>query len=136
VRLLLAGLAGLLFGAGLVVAGMTNPANILSFLDISGAWDPTLMFVMGGAVITYAILIRPTLGRGRPLLDSELHLPVRSEIDLRLVAGAAIFGVGWGLSGFCPGPAIVAAVTGLTSALVFVAAMVAGMLVWHQVDRR
>lgn len=135
-RLLLAALAGLLFGAGLVVAGMSDPANIISFLDITGAWDPALMFVMGGAVITYAILIRPTLGRGRPWLDTELHLPTHTAIDLRLVAGAAIFGVGWGISGFCPGPSIVAAFAGLTSAIVFVGAMIAGMFAWSQVDRR
>lgn len=135
-KVVLAGIAGLVFGVGLLISGMTDPAKVIGFLDITGAWEPALMFVMGGAVVTYALLIRPTLHRGRPWLDTELHLPTRADIDLPLVAGAAIFGVGWGLGGFCPGPGIVAAASGATSALVFVAAMAAGMAVWSWIDRR
>lgn len=135
-KVLLAGLAGLLFGVGLLISGMTDPAKVIAFLDVTGAWEPALMFVMGGAMVTYALLVRPTLRRGRPWLGSELHLPAQTGIDLPLVAGAAIFGVGWGLGGFCPGPSIVAAASGAHSALVFVAAMVAGMAVWSWVGRR
>lgn len=135
-KTLIAGLCGLLFGVGLVLSGMTDPAKVIGFLDVAGAWDPALMFVMGGAVITYALLVRPTLRRGRPWLGVELHLPTRADIDLPLVAGAAIFGIGWGIGGFCPGPGVVAAAGGATTALVFVAAMLVGMLLWHRIDQR
>jgi hypothetical protein len=128
-------LAGLVFGVGLLFSSMTQPEKVLGFLNVR-AWDPTLMFVMGGAVVTYMLLIRRPMHRGKPWFDSELHLPTRCDIDLPLVAGAAIFGVGWGLAGYCPGPGIVSAAAGGTTALVFVAAMVAGMLIVNAIDRR
>lgn len=133
-KLLLAGVAGLAFGLGLVLAGMTDPRNVIGFLDVRH-WNPQLAFVMGGAVITYALLIRPTMLRGRPWFDIELHVPTRGDVDLPLIAGAAIFGIGWGLGGFCPGPGIVAAASGAPSALLFVAAMLVGMLLVNLVRR-
>jgi uncharacterized membrane protein YedE/YeeE len=119
--------AGALFGAGLVVSGMGKPAKVLGFLDVAGRWDPTLGFVMAGALLVYIVLFRVIMRRGSPLLDVKFHLPARKDIDARLVAGAALFGVGWGLAGYCPGPALVALGAGLLPALVFVAAMIAGM---------
>lgn len=134
--LVLALAAGALFGAGLLVSGMTLPARVIGFLDVGGAWDPTLIFVMGGAVAFYGILHRAIVRRGRPWLDTRFHLPTRRDIDAPLVVGAALFGVGWGLGGFCPGPGLVAAASGATTALVFVAAMVVGMVIQHLTARR
>jgi len=127
-RSVLAVLAGALFGAGLLVAGMTQPAKVIGFLDVTRAWDPTLAFVMAGAVGVYALAVRTLTRRARPWLDERFHLPVREAIDARLVVGAAVFGVGWGLSGFCPGPSLVAAGSLAPTALVFVTAMCGGML--------
>lgn len=120
---------GLVFAAGLVLGGMTQPSKVVGFLDFTGAWDPSLALVMGGALGTHALLRRLVLARGRPLLAPSFSLPSRSDIDPRLVAGAAVFGVGWGLGGFCPGPALVALGGGAPSAFVVVPAMLAGMLV-------
>jgi uncharacterized membrane protein YedE/YeeE len=132
VRLLVAALAGALFGAGLLISGMTRPDKVIAFLDVTGAWDPSLAFVMGGAVSVYALAFWwGARRRAAPWLDDAFHLPTRRDVDLRLVAGAAIFGVGWGLIGFCPGPALVVAAAGSASGLAFVGAMLAGMLVQH-----
>ncbi len=128
--------AGLVFGIGLLVGGMAQPANVIGFLDITGGWNPLLAFVMGGAVITYGLAIRPTLRRGRPWFGGALHLPTRRDLDLPLVGGSAIFGVGWGLAGYCPGPAVVSAGAGSTTALVFVVTMIAGMLLAGTFDRK
>lgn len=130
-RFLVAVLAGALFGAGLLLAGMTDPAKVLAFLDVTGAWDPTLAFVMGGAIAVHAVGYRRVRRRTRPLLDAGFHLPPPCAIDGKLVAGAAVFGAGWGIAGFCPGPGLVAAASGATSGLVFVAAMLVGMLAQH-----
>lgn len=120
--------AGALFGAGLVVSGMTRPTKVIGFLDFGGRWDASLIFVMAGAVLVYMALFRVILRRRRaPLFGVEFHLPTRKDIDLRLVAGSALFGVGWGLGGYCPGPALVSLGAGLLPALVFAAAMAAGM---------
>jgi len=129
-RTIAALLTGTLFGVGLVLSGMTDPANVIGFLDLTGAWDPSLAFVMGGAVLVYMIVWRASAGlRARaPLLAPTFQLPTRTDLDPPLVLGAAVFGVGWGLVGFCPGPALVGAGSGLTTALVFVAAMLVGML--------
>ncbi len=127
-RFLVAFGAGGLFGAGLLVAGMTRPSKVLGFLDLAGAWDPSLAFVMLGAIAVFAIGFRLIAGRGAPLMAERFDLPARREIDRRLIAGAALFGVGWGLAGFCPGPALVTAGSGSVTALIFVAAMTAGML--------
>jgi uncharacterized membrane protein YedE/YeeE len=109
--------AGLLFGLGLAISGMTDPARVLGFLDIAGEWDPTLAFVLGGAVITTFIGYRLVLRRSSPFFGDKFHLPTKRELDSRLLGGAALFGIGWGLSGYCPGPAI-ASVAGLTTPLV------------------
>lgn len=130
-RFVVAVVAGALFGAGLLLAGMTDPARVLGFLDVTGAWDPSLAFVMVGAIGVHAIGYRLVTRRHRPLLDAGFHVPPPCAIDGKLVGGAAIFGVGWGLAGFCPGPALVAAASGASSALVFVAAMAVGMLAQH-----
>jgi uncharacterized membrane protein YedE/YeeE len=136
VKTLFALVAGLVFGIGLLVGGMTQPSNVIGFLDITGTWNPMLAFVMAGAVITYFVGFRSTLRRGRPWFGRELHLPTRSDVDAKLVGGAALFGVGWGLAGYCPGPGIVSAGAGSTTALVFVATMVVGMLVANAIEQR
>ena len=117
---------GLVFGAGLVISGMADPAKVLNFLDLFGTWDPSLAFVMGGAVIVAFFGYRLVFTRPAPIVGFY-HLPTRNDIDSRLVAGAAIFGVGWGLSGFCPGPAITALGLGQPGTLAFVPAMIVGM---------
>ncbi len=124
-------LAGIVFGVGLVVGGMTQPAKIVGFLDFFGDWDPSLAFVMGGAVLVYFIGYRMAVRRGRPLFDVKLHLPTRRDIDLPLVAGAALFGAGWGLGGYCPGPGLVSLGSTASSAFVFVGAMILGMALHH-----
>ena len=120
--------AGLIFGLGLVVSDMINPAKVLNFLDIAGSWDPSLVFVMGTAVVTAAIGYRLVFRLKTPLLGGRFVLPNRTDIDARLIGGAALFGIGWGLAGFCPGPAISAAATGRGEVFVFLAAMAVGML--------
>jgi uncharacterized membrane protein YedE/YeeE len=127
--------AGALFGLGLGVSGMTRPAKVLGFLDITGDWDPTLLFVMGGAVATHFWAYRWMRGRAAPLLAERYFVPAGSPIDLRLCVGALLFGVGWGLGGYCPGPALVSLTTGSLSVLVFVAAMLAGMWIVRPVFR-
>jgi uncharacterized protein len=120
-------LAGLLFGFGLLLSGMANPAKVLNFLDIAGPWDPSLAFVMGGAVIVTAIGYRLVLRRAKPILDASFHVPTSRQIDRKLVLGATIFGVGWGLVGLCPGPALVSVVLGAPAIFVFVPAMLIGV---------
>lgn len=119
--------AGLVFGLGLTVSGMTDPAKVLNFLDLAGTWDGSLAFVMGGGVVVAFIGYRLAFAAGTPLFDSQFHLPTATQIDGRLLAGAALFGVGWGLAGLCPGPALASLFTGSTGVLVFVGAMMAGM---------
>lgn len=118
---------GLLFGAGLVVSGMANPAKILNFLDLFGTWDPSLAFVMGGAVAVAFVGYRLVLARDGPVVGSAFHLPTRNDIDSRVITGPAIFGIGWGLGGFCPGPALTALGLGAAGTLAFVPAMILGM---------
>ena len=120
-------LSGALFAVGLGVSGMTRPGKVLAFLDLGGAWDPSLAFVMAGAIATHALLLRPILARRAPLLVPQFSLPTRREVDRRLVGGAALFGVGWGLAGFCPGPAVTSLVGGRVEPVIFVAAMLTGM---------
>jgi len=127
---------GLVFGAGLVISGMSNPAKVIGFLDITGAWDPTLAFVMAGAVLVFGGLYRLALRRGKPVLAPAFRVPDQKNIDSPLVGGSLMFGVGWGLSGFCPGPAVVSAGFGDPRVWVFVAAMVGGILVFRFVLRR
>jgi uncharacterized membrane protein YedE/YeeE len=127
VRTLASLLAGIVFGLGLVISGLANPAKVLNFLDIAGQWDPSLAFVMAGAVMVTAIGYRWVLARPGPAFDTRFHLPQANAIDGRLLAGAATFGVGWGLSGYCPGPAVTALALFNPSTLIFVAGMLLGM---------
>ncbi len=120
-------LAGALFGLGLAVSGMTDPQRILGFLDVAGAFDPTLLFVLGGAVGTTMLLFRFVLRRPAPLLAERFRIPEPRGVDARLLAGAGVFGVGWGLAGYCPGPALVGLGVLSPEALWFVPAMLAGM---------
>jgi hypothetical protein len=124
---------GFVFAVGLVVGGMTQPGKVIGFLDVFGAWDPSLAFVMGGAVATHAMLRPLVIRRGAPVFAARFSLPTLTAIDGRLLAGAALFGVGWGIAGFCPGPAIVATGAGATRAIVFAVAMLAGMFLQARV---
>ena len=134
-NLVTAFLAGLLFGAGLILSGMSNPAKVLAFLDVAGQWDPSLLFVLLGAVLVAAVAFRVARTRVRPLFGSAIHVPGAGRIDVPLVLGSVTFGVGWGLVGYCPGPALTALAVGGRSTLLFVAAMVAGMAVFETVER-
>jgi uncharacterized membrane protein YedE/YeeE len=128
--------AGALFALGLVLGDMTEPARIIHFLDVAGDWDATLLFVMGGAVLTYALLFQLIRWRVQsPLLAEQFHIPRRGEVDPKLLAGAALFGVGWGLAGLCPGPALVALGAGKLEAVIFVVAMVVGSYAAAGLDR-
>ena len=127
--------AGLVFGIGLVVSGLVNPAKVLGFLDLAGAWDPSLAVVMAGAVAVGAVAFAVAGKRASTLLGTPMALPTARGIDRRLVLGSLAFGVGWGLAGFCPGPALVALGAGKVKALVFVVAMLAGMLVFEVAER-
>ena len=119
---------GTLFGAGLVLSGMTLPSKVIGFLDVlGGAWDPSLALVMGGAIAVHAVVYRLIQGRPSPLLAERWSLPTRKDIDSRLLFGAALFGIGWGIGGFCPGPGLVSLVSGSASSMVFVAAMLLAM---------
>ncbi|MGS1012989.1 DUF6691 family protein [Rhodanobacter sp. UC4450_H17] len=127
-KVLVALVAGLLFGIGLVLGGMTRPEIVLGFLDVFGHWNPQLAFVMGGAVLTTALGYRLVLTRPQPWLDATFQLPTARTLDRRLLGGAAMFGVGWGLAGYCPGPALASLTAGAPGLLLFVACMVAGWL--------
>jgi uncharacterized membrane protein YedE/YeeE len=133
VRVFVALLSGVVFGVGIAVSGMINPAKVIGFLDFAGEWDPTLAFVMGGALLVSIPAFRFVLSRPRPVLEDSFDLPKKTTLDARLLGGAALFGVGWGISGFCPGPAVVALASGLPSVFVFMAAMLAGMAVYKRV---
>ncbi|EMD81830.1 DUF6691 family protein [Pacificimonas flava] len=135
-RAFLALLSGLLFGGGLALSGMMNPSRVRGFLDILGAWDPTLAFVMGSAVLVMAIAWRIRAHMHRPAMAAEFYLPGTRRIDARLVAGAALFGIGWGLAGLCPGPAIGSLANAAMPAATFIAAMLAGMAIFKLVDRK
>jgi uncharacterized membrane protein YedE/YeeE len=135
VSALAAFLAGLVFGAGLLVSGMTDPGKVKGFLDVAGSWDPSLAFVMAGAILVAFFAFRLAGRRGRTFLGGALHLPNRRDIDLRLVAGSIVFGIGWGMAGFCPGPALASFASGVDQAAVFVIAMLGGMLVYTAAER-
>lgn len=127
---------GLIFGIGLIVSGMSNPAKVLGFLDLSGAWDPSLAFVMAGAIAVGAVAFALAGRRANTLLGAPLSLPVIGAIDARLVAGSALFGIGWGLAGICPGPALTLLGAGVAEGVIFVAAMFAGMALFELYRRR
>jgi uncharacterized protein len=121
-------LAGLLFGAGVTVSGMVNPMKVLNFMDLFGIFDPTLVFVMGAGLIVTLVGYRLVFLRGKPLFESQFHLPATTGIDARLISGAALFGLGWGLSGFCPAPAVASLVFGHVESFIFVAALALGII--------
>ncbi|MBC7704862.1 MAG: YeeE/YedE family protein [Rhodoferax sp.] len=128
--------SGLLFGMGLLVSGMANPAKVLGFLDVFGTWDPSLAFVMAGAIAVGLVAFGVARRMTRSLSGEPMRLPATQSIDRRLMAGAVVFGVGWGLAGFCPGPALVALAAGSGKALIFVLAMVAGMVLYEWLETR
>lgn len=136
IRLLAALLAGLLFGLGLLLSGMANPAKVLAFLDVTGAWDPSLAFVMAGAVAAALPAFAWARQRTQALTGVALALPTARAIDRRLVLGSLVFGIGWGLAGFCPGPAVVAIGLAPGAAALFVVAMLAGMAVFEWLEWR
>lgn len=123
--------AGILFGLGLIVSQMVNPEKILNFLDIAGNWDPSLMFVMVGAIFVSFFAFKKAKILQKTVIGETVQLPTQNALDRKLISGALIFGVGWGLAGFCPGPALVSLVFGGTQAFVFVAAMLLGMLIFE-----
>ena len=135
-RILVSIACGVLFGIGLVVSDMANPARVLAFLDVTGAWDPSLAFVMGGALIPSSIAYAMRRRRSKPIFDTQFHVPTNRMTDRPLVAGAVLFGLGWGLVGLCPGPAIASLVTGRWEAALFAAAMLVGMFAYRFVSSR
>ncbi|MDR9394115.1 DUF6691 family protein [Roseovarius sp. SYSU LYC5161] len=135
-RLVVTYLIGLIFGVGISISGMANPAKVLNFFDVAGAWDPSLIFVMGGALAVTFLGYRLVLARDRPIMSERFHLPASSAIDRRLVGGSALFGVGWGLSGFCPGGAIPALGTGRWEVALFLACVLAGVAIARGVQSR
>ncbi len=128
-------IVGLLFGWGLLISGMTDPGKVIGFLDLTGSWDPSLAMVMGGAIAVGFFAFGIAKKRTSNFLGGALHLPTSSDVDKRLILGALLFGAGWGLAGFCPGPGIVSMAAGQPKAAVFVVAMLAGMLVFEWMDR-
>jgi uncharacterized membrane protein YedE/YeeE len=129
-------LAGLIFGLGLIVSGMADPAKVLGFLDLGGAWDPSLAFVMAGAVAVSALGFSLAMTRASSVLGAAIKLPTARDIDRRLLGGSMLFGIGWGVAGFCPGPALVAAGMGEIKALVFVGAMLVGMRIFEWIEQQ
>ncbi len=135
-RFLSAFIVGLIFGVGIAISGMINPAKVLNFFDIAGTWDPSLIFVMGGALATTFIGYRIVLRRDKPVLEERFQLPTARAIDARLVGGSAVFGIGWGIAGFCPGAAIPALGSGKVEVAGFVAALLAGLWVARAIRDR
>ena len=134
-QILMAFVTGTIFGIGLILSGMTDPSKVIGFLDLAGHWDPSLAFVMGGAILVGVIAFRFARGREKSLLGDEMRLPSSSQVDRRLVLGSLAFGTGWGLAGYCPGPALVSIAQGGAQPLIFVAAMLAGMVIYEVQDR-
>jgi len=135
-RVIAAGLSGLVFGFGLALSGMLDPERVRGFLDVFGAWDPSLAFVLGGAVATASLGVWLSRRLPRPAFDERFHLPTSRTIDGRLIGGAAIFGVGWGMAGLCPGPAVASIALGVPATLLFLAAMLAGMAFYDRAEIR
>ena len=122
-------LSGILFGLGLIISGMTDANKVIAFLDASDAWDPTLAFVMVGGIGAHLALFQFILKKEKPLFDAQFFLPTAQDINIKLIFGAALFGIGWGLSGYCPGPALVSMASGATEPLALVGAMILGMII-------
>jgi uncharacterized membrane protein YedE/YeeE len=129
-------IAGLVFGIGLILSGMTDPSKVIGFLDLTGKWDPSLALVMGGAIGVGFVAFRFAARQSLTLLGDPLHLPVSRQIDRRLVLGGLIFGAGWGLAGYCPGPALASLLSGSSKPLIFAVAMLAGMGIFELLERR
>jgi hypothetical protein len=127
--------SGLIFGLGLVIAGMANPAKVLAFLDLAGDWDPSLALVMVGAIAVGTVAFALAKRQTASLSGAPIQLPTARQIDARLIGGSALFGVGWGLAGICPGPAVVLAGAGVAQSFIFIASMLAGMLIYHWLER-
>ena len=134
-QIFMALLAGLIFGIGLIVSGMANPAKVIGFLDLRGNWDPSLAFVMGGAICVGLVAFSAAARRSETLLGEPLRLPQAKHIDRRLIFGGLAFGVGWGLAGYCPGPALATLVMGNSKTIIFVTAMVLGMALFELLER-
>jgi uncharacterized membrane protein YedE/YeeE len=134
-QIVMALMAGLIFGIGLIVSGMTNPAKVIGFLDLAGNWDPSLAFVMGGAILVGIVAFSFARKRERSLLGAAMHLPTATHIDRRLVMGSLAFGAGWGLAGYCPGPALASLASGGVKPMIFTLAMLAGMALFEVLDR-
>ena len=134
-RVLMALLSGLVFGVGLIVSGMTDPSKVIGFLDLAGKWDPSLAFVMGGAILVGVFAYRFATTRSQAILGGSMQLPTNRRIDRRLVLGALAFGAGWGLAGYCPGPVLASLATGGSKPLIFTMAMLAGMVIFEIQDR-
>ncbi|PWB34146.1 hypothetical protein DCO48_07555 [Pseudomonas sp. SDI] len=128
-------LAGLIFGLGLLLAGMANPAKVLAFLDLAGHWDPSLALVMAGAIAVAAIPLNVAGKRKRSLLGANMQLPVKRELDARLMGGSLLFGIGWGIAGICPGPAVAILLSGHWKIIIFGVAMLAGMGLFSVIER-
>ncbi|MFM2161679.1 MAG: hypothetical protein RLZZ383_1191 [Pseudomonadota bacterium] len=133
-KLVIAFAAGAMFSVGLVVAGMTRPGKVLAFLDLAGAWDPSLAFVMVGAIGVQFWAWRLVPSLPRPWAAERFHLPTRTDLDARLLAGAALFGIGWGLGGYCPGPALTSLGAGAADSVLFGVSLLAGMAIWRGVE--
>ena len=127
--------SALLFGLGLGVSGMTLPSKVIGFLDITGNWDPSLIFVMAGAIAVHSVTYRMITKRESPILTADFQIPTKRQIDARLIIGSLLFGAGWGLGGFCPGPALVASVSGASSVLVFLVSMIVGVYLYQFINR-
>lgn len=135
-RKLTAFLAGVIFGLGLLLSGMANPAKVLGFLDLAGAWDPSLALVMMGAIGAAILPFSWAKRQSRSLLDAPMRLPDRRDLDRRLIVGSLVFGIGWGVAGICPGPALAVLLSGHWQVVVFVLAMLGGMLLYTALERR
>lgn len=128
-------IAGTIFGFGLILSGMSNPDKVMNFLNVLGQWDPSLLFVLGGAVITTFIGYRLVLKRKTPLLDSEFFVPTNTVVDKKLLMGAALFGAGWGMTGFCPGPAITGIAFGVIEPVLFLGSMLIGYVIVNKLSK-
>lgn len=135
-QLFISFITGLVFGLGLIVSGMSNPAKVLDFLDLAGQWDPSLAFVMGGAILVGFFAFRVAARQTHALLGGPMRLPTARQIDRRLLVGGLMFGTGWGLAGYCPGPAVTSLFTGGIKPVIFVIAMLAGMVIFELLERR
>lgn len=134
-QIVMALIVGLIFGLGLIVSGMADPSKVLNFLDLAGEWDPSLAFVMGGAILVSFFAFRFAVMRQKSILGQALRLPNATHVDLRLIVGSLLFGMGWGLVGYCPGPALVSLTTGNPKSIIFIVAMLAGMVIFEGWER-